>query len=73
MKRVRVRKKFLITGSFHGLAYLDSSTAKTEIARAIKEEVGHLLQTSWARVPDVHSFLTSLGNLPETWTKYLLL
>lgn len=31
------------------------------------EEVGHPLQTSWARnmVPDVHSFMTSLGNPPE--------
>lgn len=28
------------------------------------EEVGHPLQTSWARnmVPDVHSFMTPLGN-----------
>lgn len=31
------------------------------------EEVGHPLQTSWARnmVPDVHSFMTSLGNPTE--------
>lgn len=31
------------------------------------EEVGHPLQTSWTRnmVLDFHSFITSLGNLPE--------
>lgn len=37
------------------------------------EEVGHPFQTSWARVPYVHSFLTSLGNPPETGTYHLLL